>query len=171
MNLARPGILARFSRNSQALDRKLGIGVYFSVRRTWTASVFCQFGNQLALVHHTKTGQWEPVSTRIKRGELPLEAAHRAVKEELGLDMSAPKIHQLLGAPDGLVLYSEYPVSIEETRLSLLFLGDLETNEVVLKKEYDDIVWVHDDQRLPRDMLPQVRAAFPYAVMAANMVY
>lgn len=141
------------------------------MRRTWTASVYCQFGNQLALARHKETGQWEPVSTRVKRGELPLEAAHRVVGEELGLSVSFPTIHQLLGAPEGLVLYNEYPVSMEETRLSLLFLGDLETGDVTLRKNYDDIAWVHDDQRLPRAMLPQVRASFPYAVMAANMVY
>lgn len=93
------------------------------------------------------------------------------MKAGFGLDVFLPPIHQLLGAPPGLVLYSEYPVSASETRLSFLFLGEVDTNDVVLGSEYDDIMWTHSDQKLPRDILPQVRAAFPYAIMAAGLVH
>jgi ADP-ribose pyrophosphatase YjhB (NUDIX family) len=141
------------------------------VKRTWTASVFCQFEHRLALARRVDTGQWEPLSTRIKRGELPVDAAVRVVETEFGLDVHLPPVHQLMGAPDGLLLYSEYPISVEETRLSLLFLGELETDDVRLGKEYDDVMWTHSDQKLPRDILPQVRAAFPFAVMAAGLVH
>lgn len=107
---------------------------------------------------------------RIKRDEAPLDAAVRAVETHLGLDVSFPPVHQLLGAPDGLLLYDEYPVSPEETRQSLLFLAEVETDEIKLGSEYDDIMWAWDDARLPKAMLPQVRSAFPFAVMASGIV-
>lgn len=100
-----------------------------------------------------------------------MEAAVRVVETEFGLDIFLPSIHQLLGAPKGLVLYNEYPISPTEIRLSLVFLGKVNTNEVALGREYDDVLWMHSDQKLPRDILPQVRASFPYAAMAAGLVH
>lgn len=142
------------------------------MKRVWTSSVYCLYDNRLSLARRASTGQWEPVSTHIKRDEAPLNAAERAVKIHFGLDISFPPVHQflLLGAPRGLLLYNEYFVSPKETRQSMLFLAEVDTDEVQLGSEYDDVMWVWDDSRLPKDILPQVRSAFPFAVMAAGLV-
>jgi len=140
------------------------------MKRVWSASVFCQFEHRIAFGKRADTGVWEPVTTRVKRTESPAEAAVRVVEEQLGLDIHFPPIHQLMGAPQGLVLYHEYPISVEETRQSFLFLGEVDTDAVKLKGDYCEVMWTHSDQKLPNTLLPQVRAAFPFALMAAGLV-
>ena len=135
---------------------------------TWEASIYCRFENQLALGHNTYTGQWEAISTKVRKGERPQDSATRIVSEVFGAAAIFLPIHQLFGAPPGLVLYSEYPVSPDEIRLDFLFLGEIETKTFKPQKWYDTIKWVQTEQDLPRDMIPQVRAAFPYVLMAAS---
>src|SRR3954464_10892293 len=67
--------------------------VYWFVARPRANGVKCvvMSGDRLVLVRHTygRRGLWDLPGGGIKRGETPLMAARREVREELGLDLAS----------------------------------------------------------------------------------
>ena len=137
----------------------------------WYCSVYAIYQGQLCLALSEKN-LWEPPTGKLLQGELPEDGARRVLLETLGLKGELIKVHQLLSGPQGLLLYHEYYVSKDEHRKAFLFLAEIPSQKVSLKKGcgYSDVQWYYDDGKLPANMLPQVRETWPYAAMAAGIV-
>ena len=137
--------------------------------RRWSVSIYCHNEHQLLLARNVATKTWEPLSGRLRRGESPLGAAVRVGHEHVGRDLYFPPIHQVLGAPQGLLLYHEYAIDETEARLNFVFLAELSTRDFKLSPHYDQPSWVHDDH--PFNGMPHhVRGTLPFALMAAGLV-
>lgn len=138
----------------------------------WYCSVYAVHQGQLCLALATSAGLWEPVTGRMNQGELPEASARRVLMETMGLKGELIKVHQLMSGPQGLLLYHEYYFTPAIHRKAFVFLAEVPTQNISLKKGcgYSQTQWFYDDGNLPPAMLPQVRETWPYAAMAAGIV-
>lgn len=72
--------------------------------RHFTASVYVVNDGATALHHHERIDSWLPPGGHIDRDELPIEAARREVREEIGQPVSIPGADRTPIGPDSYEL-------------------------------------------------------------------
>lgn len=137
------------------------------MKMSWGVSVYCRHEREILLAHDTALNRWDAFTGKIRKGETPLAAASRVVEHHLGERPMFPPIHQVIGAPSGLLLYTEYAAAIDEMRMAFVFMAHLEDRPLrPLDKTYDQFQWVASDRTLPRSVMPYVEGTISLAFMA-----
>lgn len=136
----------------------------YKQRRAFSVAVFVKYGGRVLLVHHKLLAKWLPVGGEIERGERPIEAAAREVKEETGLTrlMFPPAYMRCDGAPSGFLAYEEHDAGPKGLHMNFNFVAVADTDEVTSDGSWFEHAWV--DPRAPRSSLP-VEAVVPENVV------
>jgi 8-oxo-dGTP pyrophosphatase MutT (NUDIX family) len=113
-----------------------------SERRAFSVAIFCRHEGAILLVRHRRLGTWLPVGGEIERGETPLEAARRELREETGLEGRFPPTGGVEGTPPGLIGYEEHQAGSKGLHMNFAFVADVPGRELTKCDEYDDVRWV-----------------------------
>ncbi len=136
-------------------------------RLAWSVSVYCRHEGAVLLVLHHRLRAWIPVGGEIGPGETPLEAARRLAREEAGCrQVFFPPIHNVFGAPPGLLLYEEHEAGEKGQHLNFAFIAEVPNKSVQLHESYRGLVWVTSMGDLPDPIPPSVLDGLPYALTA-----
>lgn len=140
------------------------------MKLSWGVSVYCRHEREILLAHDKALDRWDALTGKIRKGETPLAAASRVVEHHLGERPMFPPIHQVIGAPSGLLLYTEYAVAADELRMAFVFMAHIDDKaETPTTKPYDKFQWVVSDRLLPRPVMPYVEGTLSLAFMAITL--
>jgi len=102
-----------------------------------------------ALTKDAAPGIWEALSGRIEPGESPLEAVHREIIEESGLEV--------LVHPRPLAAHTSRRAGVP--MVIVYYLADWQRGEVLLSEEHDAFEWLTADEFAERTPIPQLAEA------------
>jgi len=109
---------------------------------------------------------WVPICGEMQPEETPLEAAGRALWEEVGVHRPVfPHIHSVLGAPPGLLLYEEHPAA-GTLVLAFAFIAEVPHKVLRSNGHQRGALWISSVSELPEGTPPYVQDAMPYALTA-----
>ncbi|HEX9289246.1 MAG TPA: NUDIX domain-containing protein [Anaeromyxobacteraceae bacterium] len=130
-------------------------------RRAFSVAVFCRHGGEILLVRHRRLGTWLPVGGEIERGETPLGAARRELREETGLEGRFPAGLGVDGTPPGLIGYEEHQAGSKGLHMNFAFVADVATRELAACDEWTEARWVGsaDGIECPRNVRELVAIA------------
>ncbi len=132
--------------------------------------VYCRHERGILLARSKTLNRWEALSGKIRRGETPLAAASRVVETHTKMQPVFPSIHQVVGAPSGLLLYTEYAAGPDELRLGFIFMAKIDTDNILPQdKQYGSFKWLDNARNLPRPLMPYVEGTIPLAFMAVSL--
>jgi 8-oxo-dGTP pyrophosphatase MutT (NUDIX family) len=115
-------------------------------RRTVGARILLVKENKILLVKHTYQNGWYTIGGAVDRGESPLHAIHRELKEEVGVTLTSPP-----------KLFSVYYSKLEKRDdYIVLYLGSDHTQEDVSCNEILSKQWFELDN-LPEDVTPATK--------------
>lgn len=102
----------------------------------FTVEVFIVYKNKVLLRMHDKYHLWLSVGGHIELDEDPIEAAHREVKEEVGLDIKIPLSEEVPGDQNykGLInpkYLGSHFVSDTHKHVTLVYFATSDTDKVV----------------------------------------
>jgi ADP-ribose pyrophosphatase YjhB (NUDIX family) len=100
------------------------------------------------LIHHKRLACWLPVGGEVEPNETPLEAASRELREETSLVGRFPITSGITGTPVGFIGYEEHPAGSKGTHLNLVFVADVDSDEVVANDEFSAWRWVESTDGL-----------------------
>jgi len=117
------------------------------MRRAFSVAVYARrggVGGQVLVIHHVRLGTWLPVGGEMERGETPLEAAVRELREESGLEgRFAPLAGACDGVPPGLLGYEEHQAGAKGLHMNFVFVADVPDGAAVAPNhEFADYRWV-----------------------------
>ena len=135
-----------------------------SERRAFSVAIFCRHEGAILLVRHRRLGTWLPVGGEIERGETPLEAARRELREETGLEGAFPAGLGVDGTPPGLIGYEEHQAGSKGLHMNFAFVADVPSRALAACDEYTDARWF--DPRADVDCPPNVRQLLRLALRA-----
>jgi 8-oxo-dGTP diphosphatase len=136
------------------------------LRRAFSVSIYCRHKGAVLLVKHKRLGIWIPVGGEMLDGETPIEAATRECLEETGHHPVFPRIHHVIGAPPGLLLYEEHDAGSKGVHMNFAFPAEIQSRNLVPCDEYTNVVWVTSIAEIPEESPLTVREAMPYALAA-----
>ncbi|MSP62166.1 MAG: NUDIX domain-containing protein [Myxococcales bacterium] len=142
-------------------------------RRAWSVAVYPRHRGRALLIHHRRLGVWLPPGGECEPGETPLEAAARELREETGLLGRFPPLSPIDGTPPGLIGYEEHPAGTKGTHLNMVFVADVDSDEVTPNEEFGEWRWVDrmDDLPAPQNvgqLLAVALAALPSPLAIAR---
>jgi 8-oxo-dGTP pyrophosphatase MutT (NUDIX family) len=115
-------------------------------QRTIGARILLIKDNKILLVKHTYQNGWYTIGGSVERGESPLNAIHRELKEEVGVTLKNPP-----------ALFSIYYSKLEKRDdYIVLYVGSDYTQENVNSNEIADKKWF-DLDNLPVDVTPATK--------------
>lgn len=115
-------------------------------QRTIGARILLIKDHKILLVKHTYQNGWYTVGGAVERGETPLQAIHRELKEEVGVTLKNPP-----------TLFSVYYSKIEKRDdYIVLYVGNDHTQETVYCNEILEQKWF-DLDNLPIDATPATK--------------
>jgi 8-oxo-dGTP pyrophosphatase MutT (NUDIX family) len=115
-------------------------------QRTIGARILLIKDNKILLVKHTYQNGWYTIGGAVERGESPLNAIHRELKEEVGVTLKNPP-----------TLFSIYYSRFEKRDdYIVLYIGNDYTQEDVNSNEILDKRWF-DLDNLPVDVTPATK--------------
>lgn len=156
--------MIRFLSTSLFLSTQLSANVYLQPTsqfkpRVEVAAVFIEFGNKILLVHRQENkshgNKWGIPGGKVDKGESPLHAAIREIKEETGYDISRQVIENLV------TVYIEH----DETDHFIyhMFRTQLQEDPGAVKinfKEHKGFTWVTPADALKMDLIPDEAPCF-----------
>lgn len=111
--------------------------------RSFGARILLIKDNKILLVKHTYQPGWYTIGGAVDRGETPLEAIHRELKEEVGVSLLKPP-----------KLFSIYYTNFEKRDdYVALYVGSDYEQEIVHSNEIAEQQWFKLDD-LPNDITP-----------------
>jgi len=136
----------------------------------FTVEVFIVHKNKVLLRMHEKYHIWLSVGGHIELDEDPIQAAHREVKEEVGLEI------KIAGAADGIKDQEEinrgyaylipprylgkHPVSPTHTHIPFVYFATTDMDKIV-ESVYDhektETRWVTKEELATMDLVPNIR--------------
>ncbi len=144
----------------------------------FTVEVFIVHKNKVLLRMHDKVKRWLGPGGHIELDEDPIEAAHREVKEEVGLDIELVGGKQLTrGEPGDLlppVAMYRHPMRGNDVTISphehidLIYFATSKTDKIAVLNENDrsdECRWCTKEDLLTMDIFPNTKA---YALAALN---
>jgi 8-oxo-dGTP pyrophosphatase MutT (NUDIX family) len=115
-------------------------------QRTIGARILLIKENKILLVKHTYQEGWYTIGGAVERGESPLSAIHRELKEEVGVTLTNPP-----------TLFSVYYSKLEKRDdYIVLYVGNEHTQEDTYSNEIADKRWF-DLDNLPGDVTPATK--------------
>jgi 8-oxo-dGTP diphosphatase len=147
----------------------------------FTVEVFIVHKNKVLLRMHDKHNIWLSVGGHIELDEDPVTAAHREVKEEVGLDVKilGKAEGPIPGAPENMH-YSylipprylgKHPVSKDHTHIVFVYFATAENekiSEAVSEHERRETRWVSKEEMESMNLVPNVQFYAEEALKAAN---
>jgi 8-oxo-dGTP pyrophosphatase MutT (NUDIX family) len=114
------------------------------VRRAFSVAVYARRGDRVLVIEHRRLRTWLPIGGELERGETPLEAAHRELREETGLaGRFRPLAGALDGVPAGLLGYEEHLAGQKGTHMNFVFVTEVAGDaEVSPNDEFGAWRWV-----------------------------
>lgn len=138
-------------------------------RRAFSVSIYCRHEGAVLLVLHKRLKAWLPIGGEMKPGETPIEAARREIREEIGHEEATfPAIHNVTGAPPGLLLYEEHISGDKGLHMNFAFLAEVENKRVIPCSEFTGTIWVAGPDDMPHETPTNVREAVPFALAAGK---
>jgi 8-oxo-dGTP diphosphatase len=137
-----------------------------TLRRAFSVSIYCRNKGAILLIRHKRLKMWLPIGGEMLEGETPLEAATRECIEETGLSPYFPRIHHVIGAPPGLLLYEEHDAGSKGVHMNFAFIAEISSRNLAPCSEYDDVTWLTSIAETPEESPLNVREALPYALAA-----
>ena len=138
----------------------------------FTVEVFIVFKNRVLLRKHDKFKKWLSVGGHIELNEDPIEAAHREVKEEVGLDIELVGNKKIFESTDHSrellppMAINRHPISGTHEHVSFVYFGRA-TTDTIQPTYADDISeecrWCTKEDLEKIDLWPNVKA---YALAA-----
>jgi 8-oxo-dGTP pyrophosphatase MutT (NUDIX family) len=113
-------------------------------RRAFSVAVYARQGDRVLVIEHRRLATWLPVGGELEPGETPLEAAHRELREETGLDgRFRPLVGALDGVPPGLLGYEEHLAGSKGLHMNFVFVAEVAGGaEVAPNHEFAAWRWV-----------------------------
>ena len=115
-------------------------------RRAFSVAIFARHGGAVLLVRHRRLGTWLPVGGEIERGETPLEAARRELREETGIEGRFPEGLGVDGTPPGLIGYEEHQAGSKGLHMNFAFVADVDSRELAACPEWDQARWASREE-------------------------
>ena len=138
-------------------------------RRAFSVSIYCRNEGSVLLILHKRLGVWVPIGGELAAGETPLEAAFREIAEETGhQEPHFPIIHNVLGAPPGLLLYEEHAAGDKGLHMNFVFLVELASKQLKPCSEYTGSMWISSADEVPLNTPANVQQALPFALTAGH---
>lgn len=142
----------------------------------FTVEVFIVYKNKLLLRKHDKYKVWLSVGGHIELGEDPIQAAHREVREEVGLEIelwdsrsadSSDDYFKEMVPPVGIAKHkSLHPTNPNHIHITLVYFARAKSDAVHIQYENDrsdEWGWFTKEEVERLDLLPNVRS---YAIRA-----
>jgi 8-oxo-dGTP pyrophosphatase MutT (NUDIX family) len=113
-------------------------------RRAFSVAVYARQGDRVLVIEHRRLATWLPIGGELEPGETPLEAAHRELREETGLDgRFRPLVGALDGVPPGLLGYEEHLAGSKGLHMNFVFVAEVAGGaEVAPNHEFAAWRWV-----------------------------
>lgn len=113
-------------------------------RSAWSVAVYPRYRGRALLIRHLRLGVWLPPGGECEPGETPLQAAHRELLEETGLQGSFPVLSLVDGTPPGLIGYEEHLAGSKGLHKNFVFVADVSSDEVRPNAEFTEWRWVRE---------------------------
>ncbi len=140
----------------------------------FTVEVFIVCAGKVLLRKHDKYGIWLSVGGHIELDEDPVQAAHREVKEEVGLDITLVDTHQKFHSVEDTFTDITPPIGLNRhlaapghEHVTFVYFATSTTQEVVPEHPSDEWRWVSRQDLAAMDLKPNIRA---YAEGALEML-
>ena len=143
----------------------------------FTVEVFIVHKNTVLLRMHDKFKQWLSVGGHIELTEDPVEAAHREVREEVGLTIELVGNNMLCGSVDHSrelippVALNRHPtLTPGHEHVTFVYFARAKTTDIKAQYESDkseECAWCTKDELMQMDLWPNVRA---YALKALEVL-